>query len=174
MLSEAFAYHQNNLREKPELFGEMVRARFRTGGLFASSDYAQAQRVRNVLKRQFAQVLREVDVIASPTMSNPAPRFDQMDAMTTSRSPSFTGPYNLTGMPAISTPCGFTQSGLPVGLQIAGKPFGTNRRSSTSPTPTNVAPAYSKPDHPFHDNQSIMPRPLSLRADKGRQNRNQL
>ncbi len=42
MLGEAFAYHQNNLREKPELFGEMVRARFRTGRLFAFSDYVQA------------------------------------------------------------------------------------------------------------------------------------
>ena len=75
------------------------------------------------MKREFAQALREVDVIASPTMSNPAPRFDEMDAMTTSRVPSFTGPYNLTGMPAISVPCGFTTDGLPVGLQIAGKPF---------------------------------------------------
>ena len=43
--------------------------------------------------------------------------------MTTSRVPSFTGPYNLTGMPAISVPCGFTPEGLPVGFQIAGKPF---------------------------------------------------
>ncbi len=137
MLSEAFAYHRNSLRGKPELFGEMVRARFRTGGLFASSDYVQAQRVRNVLKRQFAQVLREVDVIASPTMSNPAPRFGEMDAMTTSRVPSFTGPYNLTGMPAISVPCGFTSGGLPIGLQIAGKPF-------DEPTVFRAAYAYER------------------------------
>ena len=123
MLSEAFAYHQNNLRSKPELFGEMVRARFRTGGLFSGGDYVQAQRARNALKREFAEVLRKVDVVASPTMSNPAPRFDTIDAMTTSRVPSFTGPYNLTGMPAISVPCGFTPAGLPVGLQLAGKPF---------------------------------------------------
>ena len=123
MLSEAFAYHQNNLRAVPEQFGEMVRARFRTGGLFSSGDYVQAQRVRNVLKRQFADVLTKVDVVASPTMSNPAPRFDAIDAMTTSRVPSFTGPYNLTGMPAISVPCGFTPAGLPVGFQLAGKPF---------------------------------------------------
>ena len=137
MLSEAFSYHQNNLRSNPELFGEMVRARFRTGGLFASSDYAQAQRVRNVLKRQFAQVLREVDVIVSPTMSNPPPRFDETDAMTTSRVPSFTGPYNLTGMPAISVSCGFTPEGLPVGLQIAGKPF-------DEPTVFQVSYAYEQ------------------------------
>ncbi len=123
MLGEAFAYHEQALRSKPQEFGEMVRARFRVGGLFTSSDYVQAQRVRNVLKRDYAAALRQVDVIVSPTMSSPAPAFAEMDNMTTARRPSFTGPYNLTGMPAISVPCGFTSGGLPVGLQIAGKPF---------------------------------------------------
>ena len=123
MLSEAFAYHERYVRSKPEEFGEMVRARFRMGGLFTSADYVQAQRVRNVLKRECANVLQRVDVLASPTMSTPAPAFAGIDAMTTARRPSFTGPYNLTGMPAISVPCGFTPAGLPVGLQIAGKPF---------------------------------------------------
>ena len=123
MFSEAFTYHRNNLINRPELFGDMVRARFRVGGLFSSADYVQAQRVRNVLKREFAEILQRVDVVMSPTMSTTAPRFDEMDAMTTSRVPSFTGPFNLTGMPAISVPCGFTSAGLPVGLQIAGKPF---------------------------------------------------
>lgn len=148
MLSEAFAYHQNNLRNKPELFGEMVRARFRTGGLFSAADYVQAQRARNVLKRQFAEALRRVDVIASPTMSNPAPRFDEMDAMTTSRVPSFTGPYNLTGMPAISTPCGFTTDGLPIGLQIAGKPF-------DEPTVFRAAYAYEQRARLFERRPSV-------------------
>ena len=101
----------------------MVRARFRIGGLFTSSDYVQAQRVRNVLKREFAQTLQKFDLIASPTMSSIPPKFDDMTGMTTTRQPSFTGPYNLTGMPAISVPCGFTPEGLPVGLQLAGKPF---------------------------------------------------
>lgn len=148
MLAEAFAYHQNNLRNKPELFGEMVRARFRTGGLFSAADYVQAQRARNVLKRQFAEALRRVDVIASPTMSNPAPRFDEMDAMTTSRVPSFTGPYNLTGMPAISTPCGFTTEGLPIGLQIAGKPF-------DEPTVFRAAYAYEQRARLFERRPSV-------------------
>ena len=62
-------------------------------------------------------------MIASPTMSSPATRFDQTRTWTPPRMPSFTGPFNLTGMPAISVPCGFTSEGLPVGLQIAGKPF---------------------------------------------------
>jgi aspartyl-tRNA(Asn)/glutamyl-tRNA(Gln) amidotransferase subunit A len=123
MLSEAFAYHARKLRSKPEEFGDMVRARFRTGALFTSGEYVQAQRVRNVMKREFAGILQQVDLIASPTMSNPAPAFKNVDVMTTARVPSFTGPYNLTGMPAISVPCGFTSKGLPVGLQLAGKPF---------------------------------------------------
>ena len=123
MLSEAFAYHQANLRERPDDFGEMVKARFRVGGLFGSGDYVQAQRVRNVIKREFAQAMRRVDVIVSPTSSTQPPRFDSVDAYGVPRGPSFTGPYNLTGMPAISIPCGFTSAGLPVGLQIAGKPF---------------------------------------------------
>lgn len=126
----------------------MVRARFRTGGLFSAADYVQAQRTRNVLKRQFAEVLRRVDVIASPTMSNPAPRFDEMDAMTTSRVPSFTGPYNLTGMPAISTPCGFTSEGLPIGLQIAGKPF-------DEPTVFRAAYAYEQRARLFERRPSV-------------------
>jgi aspartyl-tRNA(Asn)/glutamyl-tRNA(Gln) amidotransferase subunit A len=137
MLSEAFAYHERHLRSKPEEFGEMVRARFRMGGLFTAADYVQAQRVRNVLKRECANVLQRVDVLASPTMSTPAPAFAGIDAMTTARRPSFTGPYNLTGMPAISVPCGFTSAGLPVGLQIAGKPF-------DEPTVLRVAYTYQQ------------------------------
>ena len=123
MLGEAFAYHERNLKSRPQDFGKMVRAWFQLGGLFTAGEYVQAQRARNVLKRDFAEVLQKVDVIASPTMSKPAPRFDESDGMTSARMLSFTSPYNMTGMPAISVPCGFTSSGLPIGLQIAGKPF---------------------------------------------------
>ena len=137
MLSEAFAYHERNFRSRPQDFGEIMRARLRVGGLFTSADYVQSQRVRNVIKREFAEVLQKVDVVASPTMSTPAARFDEIEPLNPPRAPSFTGPYNLTGMPAISVPCGFTPSGLPVGLQIAGKPF-------DEPTVLRAAYAYQQ------------------------------
>ena len=138
ILGEACAYHQRNLRRTPEKFGDNVRLRFRAGGLFSSGDYVQAQRLRNVLKREFAEVLQRVDVIASPAMSTPAQRFDNMGVLTTSKVPSFTSPYNMTGLPAISVPCGLTPDGLPVGLQIAGKPFDE---------PTIIQAAYAYQQH---------------------------
>ena len=138
MLSEAFAYHRANLRSQPENFGDMCRARFRMGGLFSGGDYVQAQRVRKALTSEFNEALTRYDLIASPTMSNPATRFDETDVMTTARAPSFTGPYNLTGMPAISVPCGFTESGLPIGLQLAGQPFDE---------PTVIRAAYTYQQH---------------------------
>jgi aspartyl-tRNA(Asn)/glutamyl-tRNA(Gln) amidotransferase subunit A len=123
MLSEAYAFHEPNLKTRPQEYGEMVRARFRIGGLLSAGDYLQAQRVRKVVNREVAETLRHVDLLVSPTMTQPAPAFEGFDGASTVRGPSFTAPYNLTGLPAISVPCGFTEAGLPVGMQFAGKPF---------------------------------------------------
>ena len=101
----------------------MVREWFRMGALYSASDYIQSQRMRKTLQNEFAQVFKKVDLIASPTMSQPAPLFDQIELMSTAKLLSFTSPYNMSGMPAISIPCGFTTSGLPIGLQLAARPF---------------------------------------------------
>ena len=123
MLSEAFTYHQANLISQPQNFGEIVRTRFYLGGLFTAGDYVQAQRARSRIKREFAETLQRVDVVAMPTSVSPAFTFQGVDPLAMAEKPSFTGPFNQTGMPAISVPCGFNEAGLPLGLQIAGKPF---------------------------------------------------
>ena len=123
MVSEAFAYHEPNLKKRPQDFGEIVRARFRVGGMLSAGDYLQAQRCRQWSKREFSEALRSVDFFLTPTMTQPAAAFEGYDPTDTIKGRSFTAPFNVTGLPAISVPCGFTESGLPVGMQIAGKPF---------------------------------------------------
>jgi len=123
MVSEDFAYHEPNLKTRPEDFGEIVRARFRIGGMLSAGDYLQAQRCRQWSKREFAAALQKVDFFVTPTMTQPAAAFEGYDPIATIQGRSFTAPFNVTGLPAISVPCGFTQTGLPVGMQIAGKAF---------------------------------------------------
>ena len=123
MMGEAFAYHEQNLKTRRQDYGNMVRNRFLLGGLLTISDYIQAQRVRRLIKREMAEVLREVDVLVTPTSPKPAAAFEGYTGSATLSGPSFTGPFNASGLPAISVPGGFSSQGLPIGLQIAGKPF---------------------------------------------------
>ena len=124
MMGEAYAYHERNLKERRHDFGNAVRQRFLLGALFTTADYVQAQRVRAVVREEFDAVLQQADVIVTPSFPYTAPRLDGYDGATAGSGFRYLGPFNLSGLPAMSVPVGRTAStGLPAAMQIAGKAF---------------------------------------------------
>jgi aspartyl-tRNA(Asn)/glutamyl-tRNA(Gln) amidotransferase subunit A len=123
MFGEAYAYHQTNLARQADRYGKHTRGQLLQGALYSAADYVQAQRVRSMLKREALAVMAEVDVLAMPTMVGLATVFEGYEPDSTRRAPTFMALWNLTGQPAASLCCGFSHDGLPIGMQIVGKPF---------------------------------------------------
>ena len=130
--ADSFAHAKRDIQSHPQIYGEVVRTLLHLGSLFTSDDYVQAQRVRTIIRREFAEAFGKVDVMAVP--STPKPQYAISDFRSDDRMNMFmrTGlanmiyflsPFNVTGMPAMSIPSGFSKLGLPVGLQLLGKPF---------------------------------------------------
>jgi aspartyl-tRNA(Asn)/glutamyl-tRNA(Gln) amidotransferase subunit A len=122
MLAEAYALHETDFRERPQDFGHHMFARIALGAFLTAADYVEAMRQRRELCVEFARALDGVDVVVSANSTGPAPRIDTIPTYSTFERASYTGPYNLTGSPALSVPIGF-EDGLPLAFQIAGKPF---------------------------------------------------
>ena len=123
MLSEAFAYHARDLREQPQLYGEVLREKLMAGALVTAEEYVQALRIRSQLREAAHGVLQEVDVMATPTATVTAPAFATVldPNFPFARSNMF--PFNMTGPPVLAVPGGFSPAGLPISLQLAGRPF---------------------------------------------------
>ncbi len=123
---ESYAYHAEFVERSPELYQPETLRRIKTGAGVTQED-AEALRLKLAqLRREISQVFGEVDLLVTPATPIPAPTIAELKQepdrlrereLLLLRN---TRPFNVWGIPAISVPCGFTQSGLPVGLQISG------------------------------------------------------
>jgi aspartyl-tRNA(Asn)/glutamyl-tRNA(Gln) amidotransferase subunit A len=126
------SWHEAYQDLRLELFGAEVRRRIMLGTFalsagYAGRYYAKAQVARRKIREDFERALREVDIIAGPTMPTVAFRLgEKTDPISMYLSDILTAPANLAGIPAISVPCGRVD-GLPVGLQIMGRQFEDER-----------------------------------------------
>jgi aspartyl-tRNA(Asn)/glutamyl-tRNA(Gln) amidotransferase subunit A len=124
--NEFWAAHKSDAAAVLRTGAPQRRARIYLGLLTGSADYIQAQRIRSRCRAELAEVFAKVDCLALPNQAGPAPRVEDVgpiDTLFKHVVPEYHGPFNLTGLPTLSVPCGFSPSNLPIALQLVGKPF---------------------------------------------------
>ena len=128
--SEALAVHEHWLREHASSYGDDVRERLEAGKAFSGMDYARAHEFRMRFTQGMAGVFTEVDALLSPTLPFVATPIGERDVQIGGRRHQvrpdltrFTHPFNLSGLPALSVPCGLSADGMPIGIQLIGPWF---------------------------------------------------
>ncbi len=130
LMAEATACFRDLLASDGSRLYEPVRLRLEAGLFISAADYLRAQQARAVFDAAARRILDDVDLLAGPTEPVTAPPLLQQQVLageqeigTVAALTQYTRPYNITGFPAISVPCGFSADGMPIGLQLAGRPF---------------------------------------------------
>ena len=127
LFAEPAADHHDWLRDRLHDYGHANRVGLLTGSILPAQAYYKAQKLRSLLTQQVYEALERYDVLIGPTAGSPAPRIEDDPVITSKEMASrmgylLTRMFNLAGAPAVSIPCGFSSQGLPIGLQIGGRP----------------------------------------------------
>ena len=123
LMTEAFALHEKWLKTRWSEYGELFRDRVAFGGLISGADYVEALRRRRELQAAVAAAMVDVDILLTAGAPGVAPKIEGMAKWSSLEKPGFTIPFNVTGQPAMTICAGFGEGGLPVGIQLAARPF---------------------------------------------------
>jgi aspartyl-tRNA(Asn)/glutamyl-tRNA(Gln) amidotransferase subunit A len=142
-ITERAAAYEEWSRTRLGDFGERMRTRLMLGAFVSGVDYLQAVRRRRELRAELQAAMANLDVVLTAVFANEAPRIDALPKWDVFQQPSFMMPFNVAGYPAMSVCSGFSPGGLPVAIQIVGKPF-------QEATVLKIADAFEKAT-PFRD-----------------------
>jgi aspartyl-tRNA(Asn)/glutamyl-tRNA(Gln) amidotransferase subunit A len=129
-LAEATSYHKDLVRTRGDEYYPPVRLLLEAGFFISATELNQAQRARTLFVRESLKLFEEVDGLAGPMTPVTAHPIGttEVEVGGTPMTPraaltQYTRPYNLSGFPALTVPCGFSREGLPIGLQLGARPF---------------------------------------------------
>ncbi|WP_312029546.1 amidase [Paenibacillus sedimenti] len=130
IFAEASSCHEPLLQNWANLYSPDVRLYLESGESLTATKYLKAQRLRTLIKQSLNSIMEHVDVIVAPTVPSPAVKIGQNSVVINGQVESitdamfrYTCPFNLSGQPSLAVPCGFSENGLPISLQIVGRPF---------------------------------------------------